>query len=993
MFLIFALSVQVLFCSTFIPQVSTGNLEYFLNSLFLGVFVYDLWGYGASELSVFTSLASRWNTSGFLDTSSKVITCSSYHYLGGSGLQGSAGYMQALYTGFTTHDIIYFALTLCLSGTWQSSDTFSIEIDNKGKNTFNIGAYATLHRSGTYGSSSIPYFITALVGKVFHTSSNVTIKLEWNFQGSGTPVPGLGTKDVSMSFGTKTVDDAEGIYVTIQDSSITQTTQCSSGSYLKQPGNVCTGCSSCNACYGPLKSQCYRPNFNWSYNGTVIFQCTSPCRACWGTANNQCYVCDTSTVLDQSNTCQSGCTYPYISSSTSYPKGCILPCSSDHFILWNYTCTSSCDLPLVKATTSGVSICQYPCSLSSNSYLYWNGSCLPTCPYYSRNESGYLFCDACQPGDYMYDNTSCFSFCYAHFNKKTIGGSKFCTYPCNNSSPFLYQDGTCLSSCTNTCIKSIEGNYHFCSNCSATVTSSISLPIKTLSTSLQVINGITKIFSGVMSAVNSANPATIFMSVLSDMLIYLRYLEINYPSKLQYVLDNEDAFSINVIPAMPDQLSAKFTTYNLPGKFGQYQLSSSFAVNFWQSGLSILITIIVLVFSGLFELITKKCGKLQSIFRRIKETLKWNFTLLLLVSHFDEVTFFSSFEFRTYRAASTWQNLSFALAALMNLTLIIIVTKMVVVIRSLRKRQINRVVAVSTINNVPSANEQYNYKDYKLLFEPFKENTILQQLFMPILILRICIFYAIIAYPYNYPLTQTIFILLLNISILLYLMLVRPHKNKLELGENIVQEGVVLIINICILILAALDHNGVKAEKTRENIGTLIIAVNTGFSSVGSIYMLLKFAVQIINLIRDFRQKAKSRATPIIHNRHVANVDTQHLEMSNYQEASQVALKDNNSCVHIQYPQENVSFSQGVAPCEHTAFTPAPQHHITYLQREMLNIQEMPPLSQKIQQGPIHIENESVIYRNETFQASKLKTLDRSVRRRDRLRRMNESKE
>ena len=429
----------------------------------------------------------------------------------------------------------------------------------------------------------------------------------------------------------------------------------------------CTGCSSCNACFGPSTSQCYRPIFNWGYNGIVVFQCTSPCRACWGTANNQCYLCDTSTILDQNNICQTGCTYPYIASNTIYPKGCVLPCTSSQYVLWDYTCTDSCNLPLVQGTSSGVKICQYPCSLSSNLYLYWDGSCQPSCPYHSRNENGYLFCDACQSGYYMYDNTSCFSFCYTHFKQTTIGGSNFCTYPCSNSNPYLYQDGTCLSTCADTCIQSVEGNYHFCGSCSAI---SVSPQVKTLSTSLQVINGVVKMFSGVMSMVNSANPATIFLSVLSDMLIYLRYLEINYPSKLQYVLDNEDAFSINVIPAMPEQLSEKFTTYNLPGKFGQYQLSSSFAVNFWQSGLSILITIIAIVFSALFELITKKCGRIHSVFRRIKETLKWNFTLLLLISHFDEVTFFSSFEFRTFRGVSTWQDLSFAFAVLMNLILI-----------------------------------------------------------------------------------------------------------------------------------------------------------------------------------------------------------------------------------------------------------------------------------------------------------------------------------
>ena len=315
---------------------------------------------------------------------------------------------------------------------------------------------------------------------------------------------------------------------------------------------------------------------------------------------------------------------------------------------------------------------------------------------------------------------------------------------------------------------------------------------------------------------------------------------------------------------------------------------------------------------------------------------------------------------------------------------------MIVVIRSLRKSQINRAVAVTTVSDAPLANDRSNFKDYGLLFEPFKDNTILQQLFMPILILRICIFYAIIAYPYHYPLTQTVFILLLNVSILLYLMLVRPHKNKLELGENIAQEGVVLIINICILILAALDYNGTKAERTRENIGRLIIAINTGFSMVGSIYMLLKFAVQLINLIRDFRQKAKSRIVPVIHDRPAINVNTQPLD---YQESSKVALNNNHSRIQSQYPQENGSFSQGTISYGNIDLTPTLQH--TYPQSKMSNIQETSPLSQKRHKESINNKNESVLYRNESFQMTKQKTLNRSARRsdRDRMKRINEFNE
>ena len=156
------------------------------------------------------------------------------------------------------------------------------------------------------------------------------------------------------------------------------------------------------------------------------------------------------------------------------------------------------------------------------------------------------------------------------------------------------------------------------------------------------------------------------------------------------------------------------------------------------------------------------------------------------------------------------------------------------------------------------------WKDYGILFEEFKDSSLLHMMFVPLMTLRIYVFYTVIAYLYAYPLIQMCLIILLSALTLLYLTLVRPHQHVLGLIEFGVQEVLLLIINICVLILTILDRWNIQAIDHRKAIGNVIVWVNFGCSSGISLYFALKFLVEIVLQIKKYIQSSRMKRDTVM---------------------------------------------------------------------------------------------------------------------------------
>ena len=877
----------------------------------------DLWGLDF-QVAGTNILAMQWTISGFVDQTKRTRSCYGLSFLGGPGLQHPTGFMERTYIGFGTHDIIYYSIIIAMGGTWQPSDTFTLELDSNVVQVFSLSWAFSNYGTKTCDNFNSQVFSERLVGKKFHEDSSLTVRISWNTVGNGSPLPFLAIKEPNFSFATKTNSDVEEIYISLPDTTNPLSTGCVEGQYKKieSSGSSCQGCDSkCGACFGPNDNQCYFTNWGKSYDGNNVISCTSGCGSCSKTGASNCFHCDEPKILTTDGRCVNTCTPPSVTFTAGTALACIVPCSSNQFMSWNNTCLNSCDPPLVVTSSSQGQECTYPCDQSVNSFLYWDGSCLSNCPYYQRNDNNHRFCDICQLGYYLYDDNVCRATCNPRFNNIINAATNLCSNPCHKDQ-YLYPDGSCTSECLTWSIEKMEAGALYCNTqrtkqqITRSELEAEAKEIKSISATQQVLGGVTAACSSIISAVNFANPAAILLAIMTRMLNNFRYLKINYPPKLQGILDSDDEFKISLIPNMPLNWVAKFPNSTLPENFEKYDFPSSFCVNFWNDEVVLSFLIIILTIVYFLARAFRSCRFIYLCSSKIENALKWNFTISLLISYFGDVVLFSSFEFRTNDFKDKYRIISFAICVFVNLVIISMLVKMVLVIRATRSIT-NSVVPISNPHHINTNNTKN--KNYNVLLENFKSESFLQQGFLLISSMRVYIFYAIIAYPTNYPLVQISLITALNIAMGLYIILKRPMRHKLELAEYIFQEGIVLIANSCVLALAIMDQVNFNVLHTRTVLGDVIIWINTSFYSAASGYLGLKIifkgllaikrAIKKPNLIKPAPLPLDNNTDNSIPPRNIpisSHLDNNHVfNFSELQTNTQMEILNSRSHIHI----------------------------------------------------------------------------------------------
>ena len=93
-----------------------------------------------------------------------------------------------------------------------------------------------------------------------------------------------------------------------------------------------------------------------------------------------------------------------------------------------------------------------------------------------------------------------------------------------------------------------------------------------------------------------------------------------------------------------------------------------------------------------------------------------------------------------------------------------------------------------------------------MVYEAAKDSNLLQQSFFVIFTGRLILFYIIIASLMYSPLIQAVLIFVMSVLMVLYLFIQSPIKDKLRLVQQVSQELILLVINTCLLVIAALDR-------------------------------------------------------------------------------------------------------------------------------------------------------------------------------------------
>ena len=782
-------------------------------------------------------MANRWEVSGFNPSTPRTGYCdSSLIVLGGSGITISPGFMRRTYINLAPHDILYVTIQFLLSGTWQSSDWFYIDIDGVSSRKWSLGPQiTTIHNKQCLG---VPSLLKFVIGKVFHTASHVTLTVYFSVkQGASSGIPSIGLHDVAIISKYRQEGDAQGFNLNIADSTLPDGTECDENQYSLGPNLGCTSCSStfCDICTGIKSVECYRPGWGTYYNSAGRFSsCYPKCAFCTGPEPNACLQCLTSYVLDyKTHTCQQQqqqqqqqCVAPYKVVGSAIQK-CLLKCDTSQYLYWNNTCRDTCAFPLQTDVVYGTQQCAFPCNTAYSEFLFRDGSCSSTCPatFFQRNEDGYRFCDTCLP-DYYY-------------------------YP---------DDGSCALECIYPYI--ITDKIY----CRLDLSPDDLKTAQTMAATADLAGQTSSICSTILGFLNPSDPSAFGTSSLTKMLFYTRYMRLRYSPTLQKVLDEQKISkpSVGFLCQAQDLLKQHVTDLSLPGKFDHYKLHSSFLVNFFQPMLLLLLVLAIIFILYLIIWACKPGNILRKISEKARDTLQWNFLISYFMSHYDEVILYSSLEIRL--AGSNLDLLLDILSFLASLMMLIVILCISVItilmIRSLRRHISN---TEGVLRAQKTLDFKHRYRQYQITYDAFRDSHFTQQSFFFIFTARLIIFHIIIAGPIDHPFVQAILIMIMSIFMLLYLCIRYPIKSKPKLAQYIVQEVILLVVNTCVLTTASLDRAGAEAIATRRIMGGIFLYCNFILTFLVPAIMVLLAVSKLVTMIKR-RTNADKTADMNAHN-------------------------------------------------------------------------------------------------------------------------------
>ena len=155
------------------------------------------------------------------------------------------------------------------------------------------------------------------------------------------------------------------------------------------------------------------------------------------------------------------------------------------------------------------------------------------------------------------------------------------------------------------------------------------------------------------------------------------------------------------------------------------------------------------------------------------------------------------------------------------------------------------------------------WENYQVLFRGYKDDKIIKQAFMFIFVMRLIIYYIILAYMIDFPLVQVILITILSVAMLLYLIVLRPLRKKLNMAEIVFYEVCILCVNLCVFILAVLDKQGKEELELRNSIGDGIIYLNIVFGVGSIIFLVVEMVTGLYEGYKLAKKKSKEEGTSV----------------------------------------------------------------------------------------------------------------------------------
>jgi len=387
----------------------------------------------------------------------------------------------------------------------------------------------------------------------------------------------------------------------------------------------------------------------------------------------------------------------------------------------------------------------------------------------------------------------------------------------------------------------------------------------------------TKVATGLATAqslMSYHDPGAYGFIALIKMFWHFRFIAVLFNVNHWTVLyrQTSDFTSIRFSRSFLVTLYNQIPQYDLPANFEAYGYPSSFLVNFWDSLMTICLVLAVMLAVWIFECILGSSKTLKPLLFKARKALQWNFFITLFLTYYNGIVLYTSFEWRTLHLSGARPIISFVLTILFAFFgIVILVFSAIVSLKALKpENQIQEGKSTCVSEDFRSRNPSS-----EVFYFVVRGLGAMKHFFIPIFILRMVLYYIIIAYLWEHAIVQCSLITGLSVFMFLYYIIVNPFRTRTMQVFYLGQELILTIANICMTILSVKTDqlDSITSDSIRI-LSAIIIYAYLVFVYLGLIYLFIQVLFSLAHLYKSLRTNSYKQVIPKNSQTQPNNADT-----------------------------------------------------------------------------------------------------------------------
>jgi len=397
------------------------------------------------------------------------------------------------------------------------------------------------------------------------------------------------------------------------------------------------------------------------------------------------------------------------------------------------------------------------------------------------------------------------------------------------------------------------------------------------------------------AALASGSSLPINFGLVAKIIRNLKYLNVTVSSELQVTFSSWKVSS-GFLKA-PKSWSLESRSKPLPVVFSRYGLDPVFLINYWKPFILTMVGFVLFVVFKIMEVSLNRGNQQNDSIPRKVNLAASNFALTQVYSNLDDVIFYFVLDARSTEFDDAFRGFSLALALVL-----ILAGGIILGFHGYLLQKYQSIKRDKTPTDFLKK-FLYKYENVKLIFQDFKDTTIVVQSFLWIHLVRALISSLIFTTLFEYPLVQVLLLLVLNIGMIAFISMKSPFKDLLGTCSQLFCEIILLLANICMLIMATFDQAGSYPIDAVKSLSTSVIVLNT-------ILLFGSAILMVIAILKDLYVAYQAKKKPPHQQGIPVNLKNNRVSEKLQQNSSPVVQEFENTINYDYEPRQN--YPQGI---------------------------------------------------------------------------------